>query len=131
MKSGKPNVEHLQMIQSVISRLAGNSFLLKGWAVTLAAALSAISRADAHAVYAWVAAGVLVTFCALDSAYLAQERVYRNLFRAAVNGEVEPFTMAASKVTCALWFTAFRSWSVWPLYLTLGAGSVVVALSSP
>jgi len=32
---------HPQMIHGVINRMAGNSFLLKGWSVTLVAALRA------------------------------------------------------------------------------------------
>jgi len=34
--------EHLKLIQAVIARMAGNSFLLKGWNVTVSAALFAI-----------------------------------------------------------------------------------------
>ena len=37
---------HLQMIQAVITRMAGNSFLIKGWSVTLVAALFALAAAD-------------------------------------------------------------------------------------
>jgi hypothetical protein len=37
-----PKEKHLELIQAVISRMAGNSFLLKGWSVTLAAALLAL-----------------------------------------------------------------------------------------
>ncbi|WP_373482985.1 hypothetical protein [Acetobacterium sp.] len=36
--------KHLEMIQSVISRMAGNSFTLKGWAVTLIAGIFALSE---------------------------------------------------------------------------------------
>lgn len=32
-------VSHLEMIQGVINRMAGNSFALKGWAVTLVAGI--------------------------------------------------------------------------------------------
>jgi hypothetical protein len=31
-------IKHLEMIQAVISRLANNSFLLKGWSITLVSA---------------------------------------------------------------------------------------------
>ena len=30
-------IKHLEMIQGVINRMAGNSFALKGWSVTLIA----------------------------------------------------------------------------------------------
>ncbi|SDX73720.1 hypothetical protein [Salimicrobium album] len=32
-------IRHLEMIQPIISRMAANSFYLKGWAVTLVTAL--------------------------------------------------------------------------------------------
>ena len=38
--------KHLEFVQSTISRMASNSFLLKGWSVTLAAGLFALSAKD-------------------------------------------------------------------------------------
>ena len=38
MDSDEKIVRHLEMTQSVVERMARNSFLLKGWAVTLVAA---------------------------------------------------------------------------------------------
>lgn len=35
------NDKHLALVQGVINRLAGNSFSLKGWSVTLVSALLA------------------------------------------------------------------------------------------
>jgi hypothetical protein len=46
-------LKHLEFVQAVISRLATNSFLFKGWAITLAAGLSAFGAANAkHALFA-------------------------------------------------------------------------------
>lgn len=36
-------MRHLEMIQNVISRMASNSFLLKGWTVTLVVGLLAFA----------------------------------------------------------------------------------------
>lgn len=44
-------VNHLEMIQGVISRMASNSFALKGWAVTLVAGIFALSSKDADKLY--------------------------------------------------------------------------------
>ena len=38
-------IAHLKMVQAVITRMAGNSFLIKGWSVTLVAALFALAAA--------------------------------------------------------------------------------------
>ena len=48
-------VSHLEMIQGVINRMAGNSFALKGWAVTLVAGIFALSSKDADRTYFIVA----------------------------------------------------------------------------
>ena len=37
-------IAHLEMVQAVITRMAGNSFLIKGWSVTLVAARRTIRR---------------------------------------------------------------------------------------
>ena len=71
---------HLEMIQAVITRMAGNSFALKGWAVTLVAGLFALSGKDANQFYYLVTYIPIVVFWYLDAYYLCQERMYRNLY---------------------------------------------------
>ena len=73
-------IQHLQMIQGIISRMAGNSFLLKGWAVTLIAGIFALSSNDTDQGYFWVAYTPILIFWGLDSYYLCQERRYRKLY---------------------------------------------------
>ena len=70
---------HLEMIQAVITRMAGNSFSLKGWAVTLVAGLFALSGKDANQFYYLVTYIPIVVFWYLDAYYLCHERMYRNL----------------------------------------------------
>ena len=71
---------HLEMIQAVITRMASNSFALKGWAVTLVAGLFALSGKDANQFYYLVTYIPIVVFWYLDANYLCQERMYRNLY---------------------------------------------------
>ena len=91
-------MQHLQMIQDTISRMAGNSFLLKGWAVTLIAGIFALSSNDADKLYFLVAYIPILVFWWLDSYYLCQERKYRKLYdyvRIQDNAQVD-FSMNAS-----------------------------------
>ena len=44
-------MQHLQMIQDVITRMASNSFMLKGWAVTLIAGIFALASKDTNKLY--------------------------------------------------------------------------------
>ena len=46
-------VAHLQMIQAVITRMAGNSFLIKGWSVMLVAALFALASANTNELFVY------------------------------------------------------------------------------
>ncbi|QDS89510.1 hypothetical protein EC9_37100 [Rosistilla ulvae] len=73
-------IAHLNMIQSVISRMAGNSALLKGWAVTLIAATFALAAKDADIRYVLIAYIPAVAFWILDAYYLRQERLFRDLY---------------------------------------------------
>lgn len=78
-------VNHLEMIQGVISRMASSSFALKGWAVTLVAGIFALSSKDADKLYFLVAYIPIVVFWGLDAYYLLQERLYRALYNKVRN----------------------------------------------
>ncbi|SNS65731.1 hypothetical protein SAMN04488107_3347 [Geodermatophilus saharensis] len=124
------DVEHLKMVQAVIGRLAGNSFLLKGWSVTLAAALSAFARVDSDRSLAWISVGVVVVFAGLDAYYLAVERAYRELYAAAVADRVGVHVMRVSKPGACGVSRALLSPSVLPLHAAVLVGATVVALST-
>lgn len=73
-------MRHLEMIQGIINRLASNSFSLKGWAVTLVAAIFAIASRDAEKIFFLIVYIPIIVFWGLDSYYLMQERLDRNLY---------------------------------------------------
>ena len=72
--------KHLELIQNVISRMAKNSFMLKGWAVTLVAGIFALASKDTNKLYFLVAYIPVLVFWGLDTYYLLQERLYRSLY---------------------------------------------------
>ncbi len=73
--------KHLELIQGVIERHARASFALKGWSVTLVAAVFLLAVRGAEPALAMIA-GLLpaVTFWGLDAYYLCQERMYRAFY---------------------------------------------------
>ncbi len=73
-------LKHLEFIQNIISRMASNSFLLKGWAVTIITALIAISIDQNNSGYFIVAYFPIIIFWLLDTYYLKQERLFRHLY---------------------------------------------------
>ena len=72
--------KHLEFLQAAINRMAGNLFLLKGWTVTLIAALFALAAKDTNTVYAAIAYFPLLVFWTLDGYFLAQEHCFRALY---------------------------------------------------
>lgn len=74
-------LKHLEFIQNVISRMAQNSFLLKGWTVTLVAGLLAFANIKEmdykFIILAYIPA---IFFWLLDGYYIRQERLFRKLY---------------------------------------------------
>jgi len=60
--------------------MASNLFLLKGWTVTLIAALFALAAKDANDIYFLVAYFPPAMFWVLDGYFLSQERRFRSLY---------------------------------------------------
>lgn len=76
-------LKYLEFIQAIITRMNSNSFMLKGWGITLVSALFALAAKDTNPLYVLVAYIPLPAFWLLDGFYLSQERQYRDLYKAA------------------------------------------------
>lgn len=76
----------LDYIQSIINRMADNSFSIKKFTVTLETAIPAftINKFNINIII-FIVLFVLVVFCLLDSYYLCLERRYRKLYEKAVS----------------------------------------------
>lgn len=84
-ESIEKKIKHLEFIQSVISRMNANSFLLRGWSVTLVSALFAFAAKDSNINYILITYISTPLFWILDSYYLSQERKYRDLYNVIRN----------------------------------------------
>ncbi len=73
-------LKHLEMIQAIITRMNSNSFMLKGWAVTLVAGVFALASKESNEFYFLIAFIPSIIFWGLDAYYLLQERLYRSLY---------------------------------------------------
>lgn len=85
-------IRHLEMIHTVINRMANNSFMLKGWAVTLVTGVFVLSAHNANQVFVLVAYVPIVLFWFLDSYYLQLERKFRVLYKNIGNHEEPDYT---------------------------------------
>jgi hypothetical protein len=108
-----PAPEYLVMIQSIITRMAQNSFLIKGWSVTFAAGLLGLSSADDNTDLAWIAVGSVAVFAVLDAYYLAIESEYRDLYARAIEPGAPSWTLATAKADGSSVLAAMVSPSVW------------------
>jgi hypothetical protein len=73
-------LKHLEFIQQAINRMASNLFLLKGWTVTLIAAMFALAAKESRDLYFLFAYFPTVMFWLLDGYFLSQERRFRSLY---------------------------------------------------
>jgi hypothetical protein len=131
-------VKHLEIIQGVVNRLAGNSFAYKGWAITLVAALFALGTKESKPVYLLIALLPAIAFWGLDAYYLRQERLFRALYDATrkmseAEWTTDPFSMNTKPYTATVksWLETAFSRTVAGLYIPLVvvvAGVATVAL---
>ena len=71
---------HLKMVQGIVNRLSNNSFLLKGWSVTLVSALFALAANGTQIYFVYLACFPAFAFWILDGYFLHQERLFRKLY---------------------------------------------------
>lgn len=80
MSDSEDKRKHLEFIQGVINRLASNTFLFKGWSITITCAVLAAIVATDNVEFAWIIIGAAVVFWLVDAYYLMLERQYRQLY---------------------------------------------------
>ncbi|MBI1747493.1 MAG: hypothetical protein HYR55_13015 [Acidobacteria bacterium] len=73
-------LKHLEMLQQIITRMASNSFLVKGWSVTLLSAILVLTAQGKVYAMGWVAVIPVAAFWLLDGFFLRQERLFRKLY---------------------------------------------------
>ena len=122
-------VEHLKFVQAVIARMSTNSFLLKGWTVTLVAALFAFGAKEADRAFVVIAWVPVLVFAGLDAYYLCRERLYRRLHaKVAAMPDDAPtdFSMDTPEFRAAdTWRRALASKTILAFYLPV-AGLLAV-----
>lgn len=127
-------ISHLNMIQSIITRMGNNSFALKGWAVGIMIAVYAFAgNSNVKAVI--VTLMPLIVFWFIDTYYLMLERKFRCLYNdVRIKDEKDiDFSMNPNDVKINLdevkkygFFSIFFSKSVLPFYLVCIATTLVI-----
>ena len=99
--------KHLEMIQAVIARMGSNSFLFKGWSVTIIAAVAALAGGDTNPVLMLIPVVSTLLFWAVDAYYLMLERAFRKLYEkvTVTNPASIDYNMTPDRE-----FLGFRNW---------------------
>ena len=80
VKTVEKKLKHLEMIQNIITRLANNSFSLKGWTVIFIAAVLGFAIKESDPNYIPLVLFPIFAFWGLDGYYLRQEKLFRSLY---------------------------------------------------
>jgi hypothetical protein len=114
---------HLTFIQDSIKRMSGNSFMIKGWSVTLVSVLLAFSAKDGLPISLAATFLPVFLFWALDAYYLNIERSFRTLFEHVRQKDLASidFSMRPSKTENQFrsMFSSILSRTVLPFYAAL------------
>lgn len=106
--------KHLEFIQGIISRMANNLFLVRGWSLTLITGILTLAVTQNVYLLWTLALFTILAFWFLDSYFLSQERLYRKLYdlvRVKAEDQID-FSMDTSTVDqkgCSLLDCAFSA----------------------
>ena len=118
-------IKHLELIQSIITRMNTNSFQIKSWTVTLISAILALYASTKNANFILLGIFPAIVFWFLDAYYLTQERRFRGLYDnvAGISGgsPVTVFSMntAPYKGKTYSYWNVMWSRTIWTVYLLL------------
>lgn len=122
--------KHLDYIHNSINRMSSNSFLIKGWAITIISALFIFAEEQMNERILAIAILAMVIFWYLNGYFLQQERKFRALYdkvRILSENEID-FSMSTDefkKNEYSLISGIFGP-TIWPLYLTIIIMIIVV-----
>lgn len=129
-KSNEEKIKYLEIIQGVINRMANNSFMLKGWAVTLVTGIFILSDTEADKLFFIVAYLPIDVFWCLDSYYLCQERLFRKLYNSVCeksNKNID-FSLKPSKCNLKEYLKCVVSITELCFYLPLALVCVIIMI---
>lgn len=80
-------LKYLEFLQTTIARQASHSFSIKGWSITVSAAVFAYTASNLSWWMALISLFPVLAFAWLDLYYLTQERSFRKLYERAIATE--------------------------------------------
>lgn len=126
--------QHLEFVQSVITRMASNSFQIKGFTMVMATLLAGLWGESKNMIFLWLLIPVTVMCAWVDAYYLQLERKYRELYKRSVaqleekHSLKEIYNMDVRSISHSYWRCLFSKSMVMPylIILLLIVGVVLV-----
>jgi len=126
-------LKHLEFIQNIITRMNANSFVIKGWSVTLVSALFALAADKTNLFFVLIAYLPALVFWGLDGFFLSTEKQYRELYEevttrseAQIDFNLKP--LQEHKDKAGGWLCNAFSKTLWPFHGTILASVFMVTV---
>ncbi|MES2238666.1 MAG: hypothetical protein V4497_00250 [Bacteroidota bacterium] len=123
-------IKHLEFIQNTITKMGNNSFLIKGWLISIVSALYALSAKDSNSNFIIISYLAIPVFWLLNGYFLSQERKYRTLYDAVrlKNENQIDFDMNTKNYNNGrnTILSSLFSISIFPLYFTMFIITLIV-----
>jgi hypothetical protein len=126
---------YLNILQGIITRMAGSSGNCKTWCITLTSALLVLIADKGKVNFIWIALIPVFLFAFLDAYYLGQERAFRETYNDFVKRmhtgtatSEDLFKVAPQRGFNVVTYTlnSLTSFAIYPFYLSLLAMLAIV-----
>ncbi|MFC0819825.1 hypothetical protein [Moraxella marmotae] len=126
--------KEMDLLQSCINRMANNSFLIKGWAITITSLILTLSKGSC---ISFVTLLPIAAFCYLDAYFLRLERIYRTRYEWVIknrsnnsNGiyDLNPNNFGLPQNDMSSMFSVMKSEALMPFYVVLFALTAVISI---
>lgn len=130
-------IKTIDLLQSCITRMSQNSFMVKGWTITLTGIILALVPETFDVRLLCIICLILILcFWILDTFYLQKERLFRHKYKLLIkNPERDDlfFDLDISSVSKNnkkfKFFNIMFSLSVWPIYIPLLLATIVTFIN--
>lgn len=122
-------VKHLEMLQAIITRMAGYGASFKSYCITVTAAVCGFAVTLQQPQIACIALLSILAFAVADAQYLKVERRFRALFDIVRESGFEAlptFEISLTNAPERSFWVAFVSWSILTFYGPLAIGVLTV-----
>lgn len=130
-KIAELRVKHLEMMQSIVTRMAGYGASFKSYCITVVTAILGLAFTLHRPAVAALALLPLITFALVDAQYLRIERRFRGLFDAVRTeswNAMPTFEINLDQAPEIPYWSALRSWSITSFYGPLALAVVIAVI---